>query len=110
MNDIFTTKGDWSEVWDENADMRSLQGVLRLLRLDTVDTVLAWWLNVWCSPEPPVDSLSLYLELQLLPRDEKELAAELNPLRCLLWAGLATDPPGPGEQLPDADDSVCLQN
>ena len=31
--------------------------------------------------EVVVDNLSLYLELELLPLDENELAAELNPLR-----------------------------
>ena len=31
--------------------------------------------------EVVVDSLSLYLELELLPLEENELAAELNPLR-----------------------------
>ena len=55
--------------------------------------------------EVVVDNLSLYLELELLPLDENELAAELNPLRWRRWvmAGL-----GAGEQLPDGECSFDL--
>ena len=78
---VLTMPRDCKEDWEEEqAETRSLQGVRRLLLNDDEERLLGCWDRVKCS--------DLCLELTLLPREEKLLAAELNPDKCLLELGL----------------------
>ena len=84
--------GDGREDWEEKAERRSRHGVRRLLRPECEETPLPCWLRLrWSEPGPEPEDLrseaweeNLCLELELVPREEKELAAELNPLGLLL--------------------------
>ena len=75
--------GEGREDWLEKVERRSRHGVRRLLRPEWVDTQLPCWLRLrWSEPEAWEETLCL--ELELVPREEKELAAELKPLGLLL--------------------------
>ena len=98
--------GSWPEEgredWEEKVERRSRHGVRRLLRPEWVDTQLPCWLRLgWSEPGPEPDDLKseaweeiLCRELELVPREEKELAAELKPLGLLLSkTGVWQEPP-----------------
>ena len=76
--------GSWPEEgredWEEKVERRSRHGVRRLLRPEWVDTQLPCWLRLGWSW---LETLCRELELPV-PREEKELAAELKPLGRLL--------------------------
>ena len=78
--------GDGKEDCEEKVESRSRHGVRRLLRPECVETPLPCWLRLGWSEDLKSEAWEEILcrELELVPREEYELAAELKPLGRLL--------------------------